>query len=71
MNVVQNTENFRIQSQNSVLDPLSREIQSSPTSKRTYNNSDRQPKKKGSCHYCGSNGHWKSECRKRKRDQNA
>lgn len=71
MNVVQNTENFGIQSQKSVLDHLCREIQSSPNSKRTYNNSDRQPKKKGSCHYWGLNGHWKSECRKRQSDQNA
>lgn len=71
MNVVQNTENFGLQSQKSVVDPLCREIQSSQNSRRTYNNSDRQPKKKGACHYCGLNGHWKSECRKRQRDQNA
>lgn len=71
MNVVQNTENFGLQSQKSVVDPLCREIQSSPNSKRTYNNGDRQSKKKGACHYCGLNGHWKSECRKRQRDQNA
>lgn len=72
MNVVQNTENFGRQSQkSSVVDFLCREIQSSPNNKRTYNNSERQPKKKRPCHYCGLNGHWKSECRKRQRDQNA
>ena len=23
------------------------------------------------CHYCGKKGHWKSECRKKKRDEEA
>lgn len=71
MNVVQNTKNFGHQSQKSVVDSICREIHSSPNSKRTYNNRERQSKKKGPCHYCGLNGHWKSECRKRQKDQNA
>jgi hypothetical protein len=29
-----------------------------------------RPKHKGPCYYCGLNGHWKSECKKYKRDQN-
>lgn len=49
------------------LDSVSRNPERVPQRPRENMN---QFQRKGPCHYCGFNGHWKSECRKFQRDQN-